>query len=119
MLLEAFEAVFPNHTFDWRISGAGAVGFCPFHQDRHQKSLGIYLDAKGRERWYCFAEGIGGGLVELVINSGLPNTHTRTEANYWLVQKGFLQETEQQVKDRNKNEAITKFYQWTNKLLEE
>lgn len=119
MLLEAFEAVFPNHTFDWRISGAGAVGFCPFHQDRHQKSLGIYLDAKGRERWYCFAEGIGGGLVELVMNSGLPNTHTRTEANYWLVQKGFLQETEQQVKDRNKNEAITKFYQWANKLLEE
>ena len=118
MLVEAFETAFPNHNFNWRNSGSCAQGFCPFHTDKHQRSLGIYTDARGRERWHCFAEGIGGGLIDLVLRSKIPNTETRAGANYWLVQKGYLQETEQQVKDRLRNDGLTKFLAWTNSLLE-
>ena len=117
MLKEAFESAFPDHNFDWRVSGASALGFCPFHSDKHQRSFGIYLDAKGHERWHCFAEGIGGGLIEMVLRSGLPGTDNRSGANHWLIQKGYMQESEQQVKDRARNDALTRFYEWTNKLL--
>lgn len=117
MLKEAFESAFPDHKFDWRISGTSALGFCPFHNDKHQRSFGIYLDAKGHEKWHCFAEGIGGGLIDMVLRSGIENTGTRAGANHWLIQKGYMQESEQQVKDRVRNDALTKFYEWTNKLL--
>lgn len=118
MLLEAFETAFPNHNFNWRFSGSCAQGFCPFHTDKHQRSMGIYTDAKGRERWHCFAEGIGGGLIEMVMRSNIPDTNTRAGANYWLVKAGYLQESEQQLKDRLRNDGLTKFLAWTNKLLE-
>lgn len=117
MLIEAFETAFPNHTFEWRHSGSGALGFCPFHNDKHQRSLSIYVDSKGRERWYCFAEGMGGNLIDMVMKSGNPDTNTRAGANYWLVQKGYLQETEQQVQDRIRNDGLRLFYKWTNDLL--
>lgn len=117
MLVDVFETAFPNHDFGWKFSGANALGFCPFHADKHQRSMSVYTDARGRERWHCFAEGIGGGVVDLVLRSGIPETNTRSGANHWLVKKGFIQETEQQVKDRERNDAIRKFYEWTNDLL--
>ena len=46
MLVEAFETAFPNHDFGWRQSGSSALGFCPFHNDKHQRSLSVYLKVR-------------------------------------------------------------------------
>lgn len=117
MLLEAFEAAFPSHDFKWNKSGSSAKGLCPFHQDRNHPSLSVYLDAKGHERWHCHAEGIGGTVFDMVRRSGIEGTETYAGANRWLVRKGYLQESEQQVSDRVRNTGMQKFYQWTNELL--
>lgn len=117
MLVEAFETAFPGHDFGWRQSGSSALGFCPFHNDQHQRSLSVYLNDRGEECWHCFAESIGGGLVEIIKRSGLPGTGTTEGANYWLVQHGFLQETEQQVAAGKRSKALREFLGWTNELL--
>lgn len=119
MLVEAFETAFPNHDFGWRQSGSSALGFCPFHNDKHQRSLSVYLNDMGEERWHCFAESIGGGLIEIIKRSGIPETSSTEGANYWLVQHGFIQETEQQVAASKRNHALREFLAWTNKLLME
>lgn len=117
MLLEAFEAAFPSHDFKWHKSGSHAKGLCPFHHDKNHPSLSVYLDTKGHERWHCHAEGIGGTVFDMVKRSGIEGTETYAGANRWLVQKGYLQESEQQVKDRVRNAGLRKFYEWTNELL--
>jgi hypothetical protein len=119
MLVEAFETVFPSHDFGWRQSGSSSLGFCPFHNDKHQRSLSIYLNDRGEECWHCFAESIGGGLIDIVKRSGIPDTTSSEGANYWLVQHGFIQETEQQVAAGKRSRALREFWKWTNALLME
>lgn len=84
MLVEAFETAFPNHDFGWRQSGSSALGFCPFHNDKHQRSLSVYLNDMGEERWHCFAESIGGGLIELSSVLGFQRHHPlRVQTTGW------------------------------------
>ncbi len=119
MLIESLATIFPSHNFDWKASGTSIMGFCPFHHDKHHRSFSVYTDAKGKERWHCFAESIGGTEIDAVLRSNHEGTNTYEGANRWLVQHGLLQETEQQVKDRKRNAAMYKFYRWTNRLLQE
>lgn len=117
MLQEAIETLFPEHHFGWDRHGTFAKGFCPLHKNSHTPSFAIYVDAKGREKWHCFAEDIGGNLLDIVRRSGIPGTETTGGANLWLMKNGYLQETEQQKNERERNEALYKFYRWTNDLL--
>ena len=119
MLIESLATIFPSHNFDWKASGTSAMGFCPFHKDKNHRSFSVYTDAKGKERWHCFAENIGGSEIDAVRLSGIEGTESYEGANRWLVQHGLLQETEQQVIDRKRNAALYKFYKWTNELLRE
>lgn len=119
MLIESLATIFPSHNFDWKASGTSAMGYCPFHKDKNHRSFSVYVDAKGKERWHCFAENIGGTDIDAVRLSGIEGTNTYEGANRWLVQHGLLQETEQQVADRKRNAALYKFYRWTNQLLRE
>lgn len=116
-LINAIEDLFPNHNFKWERHGPCAKGLCPLHHNSHTPAFAIYVDAKGREKWHCFTEDIGGNLLDLVRLSGVPGTDTLGGATQWLLKKGYFQETEQQKADRERNEALCKFYKWTNSLL--
>lgn len=117
ILLNAIETLFPNHHFGWNRRGSFAKGFCPLHKNSHTPAFAIYTDAKGREKWHCFTEDIGGNLLDIVRLSGIEGTETIPGANRWLLQHGYVQETEQQKEDREHNEALCKFYKWSNDLL--
>ena len=115
-MLHLFEQVFPNHAFRWIKHGQTAKGFCPFHSDQKNRSLSIYLDDKGRQRWHCFSEGIGSTEVDLVKRAF---NISRDAANRWLISKGYLQENELDMKERIHNDALQAFYEYTNRLLVE
>lgn len=115
-MLHLFEQVFPNHAFRWIKHGQTAKGFCPFHSDQKNRSLSIYLDDKGRQRWHCFSEGIGSTEVDLVKQAF---NISRDAANRWLISKGYLQENELDMKERIHNDALQAFYEYTNRLLVE
>lgn len=114
-MLELFEDLFPNHNFSWKKKGQTALGFCPFHNDKRTRSLSIYVDAKGRTRWRCFVDNIGSTEIDAVMHSD--TKLTREAANRWLTIHGYMQETEQDAKERYRNSVYDKFYKWTNELL--
>ena len=91
------------------------MGFCPFHDDKHHRSLNIYQDAKGRTRWRCFVCGTGSTEIDAVMHSS--EKMTRDAANRWLTTHGYMQETEQDARDRYRNGVYSDFYKWTNELL--
>jgi len=117
MLIDAIETLFPDFNFNWDRRGPYAKGYCPLHKNTHTPAFAVYVDAKGRDKWHCFAENIGGNLLDLVRLSGIPGTESIPGANNWLLKKGYLQETAQQKIDRERNEALHRFYRWTNDLL--
>lgn len=91
------------------------MGFCPFHDDKNNRSLSVYVDAKGRSRWRCFVCGIGSTEIDAVMHSNPKHNHDT--ANRWLTSHGYMQETEKDVKERERNDAYTEFYKFTNHLL--
>lgn len=111
-LFEVLAHLFPDHSFRWKRSPESAIGLCPFHEDR-SPSLSLY---KSKEvwRWWCHAEGIGGTAVNAVMRATGLSYH---EANRWLSTNGYRPESEDDVKERERQEIYTKFHRYTNGLL--
>lgn len=112
-MLYLFEKLHPNHKFRWQRRGSNAKGLCCFHNDKNP-SLIIYTDKMGNQRWYCFSCKVGGREVDLVQHS---LNCSREAANRWLIKNGLMEETELEVKDRLKDEALQSFYEYTHTLL--
>lgn len=86
-LKTTFEKLFPKHFFDWHESSDGSrmMGICPMHEDR-SPSLSLYIGDDGLANWHCFAEKIGGHMVEAVVSA---QKCDRLAAHHWLVDKGL------------------------------
>lgn len=119
MLKEICERLFPGHKFNWKSSGNGYVGCCPFHDD-HNPSFAVYtLDGANVERWRCMSQNChGGGTdINLVLAAGIEGVSDYKSACSWLVENGFRMETPDDTLFRERSSAIMKFWEWTNELL--
>lgn len=113
-MIELLEDLTPGHDFKWKKKTRSFLGRCCFHNDKNP-SLSVYTDAKGKTRFKCFACGAGSNALDAVLlsNKGM----TKADANRWLVSHGYMEQSEQDLKDETRNDALTAFYKWTNGLL--
>lgn len=114
-LKTTFEKLFPKHFFDWHESSDGSrmTGICPMHEDR-SPSLSLYIGDDGWANWHCFAEKIGGHMVEAVVSA---QGCDRQAAYYWLVETGLAAADADMERKIARHQVICLFLDWANNLL--
>ena len=110
-----FEKLFPKHFFDWHESSDGSrmMGICPMHEDR-SPSLSLYIGDDGTANWHCFAEKIGGHMVEAVVSA---QGCDRQAAYHWLVDTGLAAADADMERKIARHQVICRFLDWSNNLL--
>lgn len=110
-----FEKLFPKHFFDWHESSDGSrmMGICPMHEDR-SPSLSLYIGDDGTANWHCFAEKIGGHMVEAVVSA---QGCDRQAAYHWLVDTGLAAADADMERKIARHQVICRFLDWANNLL--
>ena len=114
-LKTTFEKLFPDHFFCWHESSDGSrmMGICPMHGDR-SPSLSLYIGDDGLANWHCFAEKIGGHMVEAVVSA---QECDRLTAYHWLVDQGLAAANADMERKIARHQVICRFLDWANNLL--
>ena len=95
--------------FKWRKPRGSKtnIGLCPFHDNTNSPAFSIYTTPTGAQRWYCFAENVGGSAFDAAAHSRLfPSPDAAAE---WMTSKGYIAPTPEESAIRRRISYVDMF----------